>query len=201
MRNGRSSTSSNKVRKSLGVIEFPRLGLVRSMRYPVARSRLLMIRFTSGDPFGLDSRGSSRNEPAVPKYQCLANYSRDSLGGCGPAGLMGSRKPTTWFVAPPMLAESKGTHLCLRPAIATPDSWIIPIKSDHATSPFTDCWLCSRPKQRPAFTGSWRCRVSDAVREPRVILLSPRRYQTRPANSPLGRTRSACGYVVPTAAL
>jgi len=44
--------SSSKVRESLGVIESPRLGLVRSMRYPLALSRLLMIRFTSGDPFG-----------------------------------------------------------------------------------------------------------------------------------------------------
>ena len=44
--------SPSKVMAGLVVIEPPRLGLVRSMRYPVALSRLLMIRFTSGDPLG-----------------------------------------------------------------------------------------------------------------------------------------------------
>ena len=102
--------SSSKVRESLGVIESPRLGLVRSMRYPLALSRLLMIRFTSGNPFGLNSRGSSGNEPAVPMYQCLSNYNRESRGGSVPTGLIGFRKTTTWSVALRCLPNSKGFH-------------------------------------------------------------------------------------------
>lgn len=120
--------SSSKVRESLGVIESPRLGLVRSMRYPLALSRLLMIRFTSGDPFGWIREVHPETSLL---FRCTSACRTIIEILVAALFQLADRLPEDYNLVccPPMLAEFKGVSP-LR-AIGhrhSPDSWIIPIQ-------------------------------------------------------------------------